>query len=786
MKSEFFQKFVGIISLLSCAVCQLNAQLYEIPLDVKINQSVLVVEGKVTESSPLRGDDGRIYTSHKVEIFRILKGTNFEGTTVTLVTPGGTLDGIEVTWTHLLTLQKGESGIFFLTPNKYPCHSSQRAFEAYSSSQGFLKYAQKEGGGTIAGDPFNRYDNIEQQVVQRVMVLSGELAKELPAKQANTKDEECIIYTFEPVLTSAFLPFKVGSNIKVRTLTSSRKLYQSLVVVKYDTLTFGSNVVANGALEIYDGDISSLSVYTLTATDLAPDKLELKLEATGSISQLYSINTQKSFLAQVFLNITNPFGTGSVNFDYDAMEQGNLYYNQSLQQPLPFGCIKIENEVFPQVCPEITSFNPPTAAAGVGETSLNDPGIPGVIKVTGNNFGTPLPGEFKPSHMKLGFTNAGPTATGADWCFPPERDFISWTDTEIVVRVPSINEDGDVQIYAGTGKLLIWDTTEGEECFGYSPNDLYVPFCATNSALFYSSTDNRESIPAKMINANGEGGYDIYFGDDVLEIAGVEQAFGRALNTIRCAIKVNMVVKPKNEIPNLAEACLVDLDNTLPVGVFTTSAITNFEPEPCELVLTHTYVPQFDIYFSKYMRLIENDPVITLNWYTGADPDPAMDVLPNRDFETHALHELGHASLLRHTNNSGDVMHSPHEGVRRELNFNDLDGGFHTVELSATDPDCEGKMIKYVCSTDGVSELAKIGYKLFPIPASENINLEFESPISGRIEMYDFYGKKSLVKPIQNGLREKISLKGMTPGIYLIVVLDDVKHIVESAKIIIQ
>jgi hypothetical protein len=289
-----------------------------------------------------------------------------------------------------------------------------------------------------------------------------------------------------------------------------------------------------------------------------------------------------------------------------------------------------------------------------------------------------------------------------------------------------------------------------------------------------------------MINANEEGGYDIYFGDDILEIAGVEQAFERALNTIRCAIKVNMVVKPKNEIPNLAEACLVDLDTELPVGVFVTSAITNVMPEACEFDLTHTYVPKFEMYFSKYMKPQEGEPAFELKWYTGSDPDPDMDILPNRDFETHALHELGHASLLRHTNNSGDVMHSPHEGLRRELNFNDLDGGIHTVELSATDPNCEGKMIKYICSTDGVSELSKIGYELFPIPARENINLEFERPISGRIEMYDAYGRKSLVKPLFNGMYEKIALKGMTPGIYFIVVFDDEKHIVESSKIIIQ
>ncbi len=348
--------------------------------------------------------------------------------------------------------------------------------------------------------------------------------KTIPYIYRDGEDEgRCLIYTLEPAIETALNPLKIGVDIKVRSSDGDFDLYQSLVVAEYDTVFFGSNIAANGTIEIIDGDISGLSNYNLTVTDLAPNKVEIMLTSIGTTSQLFTITEQKSFLARVYLQIENPFGNGLVSFDYDAMEQGNTYYDASTSSTKHFGCIEIEDEVFPKACPIILSFNPPTAAAGVGQQSLNDPPVPGVITVVGENFGTPGAGQYKPAHMKLGFTNAGPS--GADWCFPPERDIISWSEDTIVVRVPSLNEDGDIKTYSGTGQLLIWNTDE--ECFSFSIQSLYVPFAVINLSNNFIPSNTRESILVKMENVNDEGGYDLYFGDDILTIDSVEQSFER-------------------------------------------------------------------------------------------------------------------------------------------------------------------------------------------------------------------------------------------------------------------
>ncbi len=784
MKSRI--QIAAVLFLSIMATTHVKSQLYEIPLEDRINHSAMIVEGKVKTSRPFDGGNGHIYTAHEIEISRILKGTDYPYNTVTLIRRGGKIGDVEEVWSHLLVLETDETGIFFLTPSKpwtpQPRNETKETFEVFSSSQGFLKF-QNDEHGLFASDPFKKYFQVEEEVTEKICGLTHEQPKVFaPTVLRGDGDEEgCLIYTFEPAIETELLPIRVGTDIKVRTTAGEYDYYQGLVVVEYDTVTFGSYVAANETIEIVDGDISSESVYSLSATDLAANKVQLKLETVGSLTQLVKVDTQKSFLARVYLTIQDPFGTGSVSFDYAAMEQGNLYYDGQLTEALPFDCIKIENEVFPATCPEITSISPDTAAAGVGQASLNPSPVPGIITIKGNNFGTPSAGQFKPPHMKLGFANAGPS--GADWCFPPERDFISWNNTEIVVRVPSMNEDGDVKTYSGTGQLLIWNTQDS--CFGYSPESLYVPFCVMNSAKFYSSTNNRESIFAKMMDANGDGGYDLYYGDLLLSIDSVEQSFERALNTIRCAIKVNMVVKPKNEIPSLADACMIEMDTTLPVGITTVSAVTVRTPKACADA-SHTYIPKFDIFFNKYMWKSGQPAPFEINWHTGSAIVPSMDSLPNRDFETVALHELGHASMLLHTSNAGDVMVSPHGGINRTFINNDKDGGLHAVELSTTAPHCEDKMVKYVCSTNSTSESHRLNYEIFPNPTNGYINLIFHEPFSGFLNLYDSLGKRIESTNIKREYRTQLNANDLRPGIYFLVVSDESYTFFRTTKIVVQ
>jgi hypothetical protein len=581
----------------------------------------------------------------------------------------------------------------------------------------------------------------------------------------NTDEERCIVYSFEPVIETELLPLRIGADIKVRTTGGSYKYYQGLVVVEYDTLTFGSNVVSNGTLEIYDGDISSEAVYSFTATDLEANKLQLKLETVGSIGELVTIDTQKSFLARVYLNIENPFGSASVTFDNDAMAQGNLYYDQSLSQSKPFGCIRIENEVFPLVCPKITDFFPKTAAAGVGVMSEN--GIPGVITIVGNNFGEPAPGSVvqKPGNYRVGFRNAG---EGNFYVYPPERDYIKWTKDTIVVRVPSLGETGNATEYAGTGKILIVKFDE-PDCFDTSEVELYVPFCARNAALLFTPSNTRKSIPVKISDVNGEGGYDAWFEDSFLSIDGGHEAFGRAMRTWQCEVHVNFEIKDVTEITNFANACPISMDTTLPSGVnATTLAVTTTSSLQCASGdNTHSYLPFWTMKFNKfYTDSLGN--AIEIQWHTDSIPlPPNQNMPPNIDLEGVALHEIGHALLLRHTNNVGNVMR---QGTHiRDLTADDFNGGDHVVKLSIIDPNCSGKMVEYDCMLDAVYDIPKSQFIAYPNPVVDILKVELEVPMSGVFTVYNTIGQQVQVGNLSHPTKDiSLDLSGLKIGVYFI------------------
>lgn len=723
----------------------LNAQLIEVSFERKAESSPLIVEGEVTRSEPFTATDGRVYTANEIEINRILKGTDFPENKVTVITMGGQVGSLLVTWSHFLTLKNGEKGVFFLQPTNRPTIEG-RGFpnlpmEVYSSSQGFLKYFLDKGK-TVAVDPFNRYGDVQTQVFDRVAQLVGEAAKTLNMPEGDGEGK-CVIYSIEPI--HEFENFKIGADIKVRTEAGSYKLYQSLVVLEYDTSFFGANIVQSGALELYDGDISSPSSYTLTATDLAPNKLEVKLEVASGFTSLYTIDEQKSFLARVYLAIADPLGNFEVSFDYDAMEQGNLFYDDATQQAKGFECVEIDNEVFPLVCPDVVSFTTSTGtdtvAAGIGD----------VMTILGSDFGTPS-GSIPPAGSSVLFTRTEQNGSPPhEWMLPMPGDYITWTDTLIRVRVPSIGYDSlnapivPSFIHAGTG--IIGVIRDG--CIDTTTSELYVKFSAYTDA--YLGAGNIASATArKLTTRNGEGGYDLYFTPtfDTLNGGNAVPAFKRALTTWRCATGVNFRIKDFSEIPPEFQdnACKIDY-GTMPAGIPSTQiAYTDIPEVPpfCAGSSTdvwYSYLEKFDLIFGN-----------TVTWHTGTDM-PSINWVDTVDLETTALHELGHAHLLTHSNNKPNLLHWNANQYQWTIPDDDLCGGLHIVQISAVDtlPSCQPAMQKVPfsecdISTNIISILKEnIEVEFYPNPTSgflhielteNNSSTEFEYKIFNTVGQY--------------------------------------------------
>lgn len=151
----------------------MSAQLYEVPLDRKIQNSSLIVEGRVVEQHSFWNEKHTmIFTSNKIEVFKIFKGA-MTGTHIEVMTPGGTVNDTAIQASDLISLVNGEIGIFFCYPNLINLRSPQTnkvLYDIWASSQGCFKY---DNEGRMASAPFVHYVSVEEQLYPELQLKTG-------------------------------------------------------------------------------------------------------------------------------------------------------------------------------------------------------------------------------------------------------------------------------------------------------------------------------------------------------------------------------------------------------------------------------------------------------------------------------------------------------------------------------------------------------------------------------------------------------------------------------------
>ena len=155
-----------LISIANCllltANCFSQCMMREIPLEQRVIESNLVVEGKVlSKQSYWDAGHKMIYTSNTIEVYKIFKGS-LSASTIELLTEGGTVGNYLQKFDPSLNLEIDEVGIFTCIPpvryNISPNHPvSALKFEAYASAQGFIQYNQTD---ISAFDAFRTYPSI--------------------------------------------------------------------------------------------------------------------------------------------------------------------------------------------------------------------------------------------------------------------------------------------------------------------------------------------------------------------------------------------------------------------------------------------------------------------------------------------------------------------------------------------------------------------------------------------------------------------------------------------------
>ncbi len=249
-------------------------------------------------------------------------------------------------------------------------------------------------------------------------------------------------------------------------------------------------------------------------------------------------------------------------------------------------------------------------------------------------------------------------------------DFVSWTDSQIRLKVPKNAGTGTITVLSSSGAQVGTAPIE----IAWAVNPLYHD---------YREFDEFTRQRVNLIDANDNGGYTIVINaesgllDNVEAVAALERALGKW----QCATGINFEVdKSGSTLPIANDGnSVMAFSTTLPTGVLaiTSSRYKGAGSSSCSQYSTLWRVKEFDMEFAHPSVLPEG-----ITWNFG-ESNPSITQF---DFESIALHEFGHAHGLAHVIDEESVMHfSIGNGeVKRRLHNHEIDGAVHKMSYSST------------------------------------------------------------------------------------------------------
>ncbi len=382
----------------------------------------------------------------------------------------------------------------------------------------------------------------------------------------------------------------------------------------------------------------------------------------------------------------------------------------------------------------ITSISPTTATAG----TLTE------LVITGSGFGT--------TAQNVGFSNADDG--GATFAIALQTEIISWTDNQITVLIPTD---------AGTGSIAIINSAV-TAILDTSAQTLNIEYAQLNVVSDGVSAGTNVAYPTQHINDDGNGGYTWQMFTDFDADALANASFLRALDTWRCETGIYWTIGSVTTTDVVASdgINIVRMDNgsELPNGVLgrCTSRFSGcFTNGGTDLD----------------WRVVELDIVFDdgINWQYG----PSAPSFSQFDFESVAVHELGHGHQLGHVIDSNVVMHYALSNgeSQRSLSTGDINGAGDVQTRSTTAVVCgESLMQNFDCAVLSVSseELSAV-INIYPNPSKGTFYINNSGVITlNNAEVYDINGRLIMQKPLANTPLNQIDLTNVSNGVYFLTI----------------
>jgi PKD repeat protein len=389
------------------------------------------------------------------------------------------------------------------------------------------------------------------------------------------------------------------------------------------------------------------------------------------------------------------------------------------------------NKTAPSSVAAIAAFMPTSITAGTA-TSLT---------ITGNGFGATKGTSI------VEFKNADDG--GATYIQPHASQYVSWSNNQIVVQVPSRTTSGTVTTSgtAGTGVIRV-TTASGSTV---SAQTLTVNYGHLN--VYYSNTLTPTQIfNTRHVNLNTMGGmtWQMYTGFDAN--ASAKASFQRAFQTWRCATYINWVlgatVSTNTIVLDGVNVIRFDIGSELPAGVL--GRCTSYFSGCVVGSVVSFYVSELDICFDD-----------ATNWQYG----PAAPTGTQYDFESVAVHELGHGHQLTHVINNADVMHYSISNAvsKRVLNTDDINGGNAVMTRNLSGGVCGKGTMSALNSTNCAVGSPTAAFTINPstVCVGQTVNFTDNSTGSPSAWSWTITGGSPATSTVQNP-----SATYASPGIY--------------------
>ncbi len=382
------------------------------------------------------------------------------------------------------------------------------------------------------------------------------------------------------------------------------------------------------------------------------------------------------------------------------------------------------------LAPNISGFSPASVTAGNG-----DP-----LTIAGSGFGT-VQGTVE-------FKNADDG--GDTYIAALDSQVLSWADDEIVVEVPS---------RAGTGSIRVTDN--GGASMVSTGDDLLVSFSLRNN------TGSGNAVLIQHMGIDGETSMTWQMNTDFDANTPAKGAFLRAFDTWRCETGINWLIGSTTSVnvgvQDDINVIVFDDNEPLDDGVLGECRTTSGSCGDVRDVVT-----ELDIVFNSDI----DDPETELveSWYFGTD----LPEFEQYDFESVALHELGHGHQLGHVINTNDVMHyaiSNSETQRFLSGSNETAAGI--IQNYSTTTQICGQMLMEdysgSCSLGvATKEVLTNEINIYPNPVRDVLYVENGSALSlDKVVLFDIGGRAILNIDMANAPRVKtINIGQISKGIY--------------------